>query len=239
MKTPNDVKSWYNTYSKNQLVTGINLRHYTIMNHLINSGLRKNNSVLEIGCGIGTLTGLIYKYLTEGKLVATDISDESINIAKIRLPHSKNIEFFITDMKDFSYPAKFDFIVLPDVLEHIPLEQHQDLFRNLSKLMHSKSLLLIHIPHPKAQDYIRLNSPEKLQIIDQSLRADELLKCAYSNDLILVNYISYSLYSKEADYVFISFKKNEDITLNKLSQLVIIRRKFIVRTKTVLSRFFK
>jgi len=184
MKTTKEIKNWYNVFSKKQLKTGTNLRHYTIINHLINSGLQKNSSVLEIGCGIGTLTGLLHKYLKKGKLVATDISDDSIEIAKKRISKSENIDFLTTDMKDFNYPKKFDFIVLPDVLEHIPIEQHLGLFKILTKHMHDESILLINIPHPKAIEYIREHTPEKLQIIDQSISAETLLKNAYFSDLL-------------------------------------------------------
>ncbi|HED05469.1 MAG TPA: class I SAM-dependent methyltransferase [Ignavibacteria bacterium] len=238
MKTNKEIKNWYNAFSKKQLTTGTNLRHYTIMNHLLSSGLRKNNSVLEIGCGIGTLTGLLHKYLKKGKLVATDISNDSIKIAKTRISKSNNIDFLTTDMKDFDYPEKFDFIVLPDVLEHIPIEQHQGLFRVLAKHMHNESRLLIHIPHPKALDFIRVHNPDKLQIIDQSISADMLLKDAYSNDLILINYTPCSLFNKEADYVLVRFKKNNNITLTPLPKSVIIRRKFIARIKFLLVRLY-
>jgi len=236
MKTNKEIKNWYNVFSKKQLTTGTNLRHYTIINHLINSGLKKNSAVLEIGCGIGTLTGLLHKYLKKGKLVVTDISDDSIKIAKKRISKSENIDFFTTDMKDFEYPKKFDFIVLPDVLEHIPIEQHQGLFKILVKHMHNKSILLINIPHPKAIDYIREHTPEKLQIIDQALSADTLLKDAYSNDLLLINYTSYSIFNKGDDYALIRFKKNNNITLTPIPKSVIIRKKFIARINFLLAR---
>lgn len=237
METSKQINNWYNTFSKDQLKTGLNLRHYTILNHLIKSGLKKNSSVLEIGCGIGTLTGLIHKYLKKGKLVVADISDESIKIAKTRIPSSQKIDFIVTDMKDFDYPQPFDFIILPDVLEHIPIAQHPNLFKTLSKLMHPQSILLIHIPHPKAIEYTRKNTPEKLQIIDQSISANQLLKDAYANNLILISYKSYSIFNREAeDYALAKFRINSDTILTPLPKLVIIIRKFIERTKYFLAR---
>ena len=125
MSNSKDVRGWYNNFSKNQTETGVNIRHYKIMNELIKSGLRKDSVVLEVGCGVGTLTVLLNKFLSKGKLVATDISDEAIEKAKQRIPNSNKIDIFVTDMKDFSYSQKFDFIVLPDVLEHIPIDQHK------------------------------------------------------------------------------------------------------------------
>ncbi len=235
MESKEEIKKWYNTFSEKQVATGTNLRHYAIFNKLIDSGLRKNHSVLEIGCGIGTLTKLVYGFLKKGELVATDISDESIEIAKKRMPPSKRINFLVTDMKDFSYPKKFDFIVLPDVLEHIPIEQHKDLFEVICKHMHHESLVIINIPHPKALDFLSIHSPEKLQIIDQSISADTMINNAYTADLELIDYISYSIFNKENDSVLIRFKKNNAITLTPLSKLVIIRRKSIERIKYFLA----
>lgn len=235
MESREEIKKWYNTFSEKQVATGTNLRHFTIFNKLIGAGLRRNHAVLEIGCGIGTLTKLIYGYLKSGELVATDISDESIEIARKRIPPSKRINFLVTDMVGFSYAKSFDFIVLPDVLEHIPLEQHKALFGIMSKHMHQESIMMINIPHPKALDFIRTHTPEKLQIIDQSIAADTMINNAYTTDLELINYISYSLFNKENDSILIRFKKKDAITLTPLSKLEIIRRKSIERFRYFLA----
>jgi len=242
MKTEKEVQKFYNVFAKKQAITGTNLRHYTIINHLMNYGLKKNHNVLEIGCGIGTLTKLIYRFLNKGELVATDISDESIQIAKTRITTGSkdNMKFFVTDMKDFNYPKKFDFIVLPDVLEHIPIEQHPDLFSTLSRHMHEKSIILIHIPHPTALDFIREHEPEKLQIIDQSINADVIINNSYANNLFLIDYISYSLYNNKADYVLATFKKGgiKYKSNSPLSKLTIIYKKTIARIKFLIRKLF-
>jgi len=236
MESEKKVQKWYNAFSEKQLQTGTNLRHYTLFNLLIENGLRKNHTVLEVGCGIGTLTKLIYKFLRKGELVATDISDESIKIAQTRISRTKNITFLVTDMTDFNHPKKFDFIILPDVLEHIPIEQHKNLFRILSNHMHDDSIMIINIPHPKALDYLRIHSPEKLQVIDQSLSAVDLLNNIYPNDLELITYSSYSLFNKEADYVFMKFRKDRNISLTPFSKPEIIFRKLIKRIRFNISQ---
>ena len=236
MQSSEEIKTWYNTFSEKQVATGTNLRHYTIFAKLLDSGLKKHHKVLEIGCGIGTLTKLIHAYLKKGELVATDISDESIEIARKRISKSHKINFQVTDMKNFSHPAKFDFIVLADVLEHIPLEQHGALFDIISKQMHEKSIVLINIPHPKALDFLRSHTPEKLQIIDQSIGADEMILNAYAANLELIDYTSYSLFNKENDSVLIRFKKKSEITLTELSKPVIIKRKLIKRIRYYLAK---
>lgn len=236
MKTSNDVRDWYNQFSGNQVKKGINLRHFKIMNRLIKIGLKKDHSVLEIGCGIGTLTQLINSFLKSGKLVATDISDKSINIAKSRITKSDKIDFIVTDMSDFSYPAKFDFIVFPDVLEHIPEESHENIFKTVSSLMHNNSRILINIPHPRAIDYLRKTDPDKLQVIDQAISAFSIIKNATKSNLELVSYDSYSLFKKEYDSVFIILKKGTSIEYSALSKREIILAKLKERIKFLLSK---
>jgi trans-aconitate 2-methyltransferase len=214
------------------------MRHYTIMNHLIDSGLKKDSSILEIGCGIGQVTRLIHDFVQSGNIVATDISNEGIAIAQQHIGKSERLKFVVTDMSEFSLNEKFDFILLPDVLEHIPVEQHDSLFKILSGLMHSDSTMLIHIPHPKNIDYLRIHSPETLQIIDQSLNANELISKAYDSGLFLTHYNAYGLYDAEDDYVLIKFRINYAIErLQPISNNLIRWKKMKARVQVLVKKF--
>jgi hypothetical protein len=102
--------------------------------------------------------------------------------------------------------------------------------------MHDNSVILIHIPHPRAIDYLRKTSPDKLQIIDQAIEADALLADAAASDLVLVNYISYSLFNKENDYAVITLRKKCAVTLAPLSAIIISARKMSARIRFLLSR---
>jgi len=206
------------------------------MGFLSSAGLTRRSRVLEIGCGIGTLTGLLAKFLRKGEVLAVDISPRSVEIARKRLTHAHNVMFMVSDMTDFDHPGIFDFIVLPDVLEHIPESQHGSLFRTLSDHMHDNSLILIHIPHPRAIDYLRKNSPDQLQIIDQAVEADSLLGDAAASGLVLVNYISYALFARENDYAVITLRKKNGITLSPIPKRSVIARKLIARARFLLSR---
>ena len=231
VKSKNEIKNWYNKYTGRQKKIGVNLRHFTVMNNGVKAGLQRNHYVLEVGCGIGTLTGLLAKYLKTGKLVATDISDKSIEIAKKRLLRHRNISFLVTDMQDFNQEEVFDFIILPDVLEHIPMNEHKVLFQNLSKSLKSGGKMLINTPHPKSIHYYRKNYPAKLQIIDQALPADFLLSNAYLAGLTLVHYTSYSIFHKAHDYVSILFEKNNLKDYSNKSKLEIVFSKLKLRFK--------
>lgn len=232
MKTTEQIREWYNGFTKKQKSVGINLRHYKIINKAIDFGLKNHHVVLEVGCGIGTLTTLLNNFLNGGRIVGTDISDASIEIARSNVLGTKNkVEFIVSDMIDFSYSGNFDFIILPDVLEHIPIDQHQNLFEFLSNHMDDHSVLLIHIPHPKGLDFIRKTYPERLQIIDQSIHADSLMESAYSNNLILCYYEAYSLFSDGDEYVFAGFKRNTEVNLIPKSKMKIIIEKIVSKIR--------
>lgn len=203
-----EVKKFYNTFKDHQNKLGINIRHRTIFKNLRKAGLKPDSKVLEVGCGIGTVSSLILSFITEGKFVGIDISDESITLAKKLNSKYKNAEFVVNDMSDYHHEIKFDFVVLPDVLEHIPVEQHNNLFRVLSLLTAESAIVLINIPEPHCLNWARKVIPEKLQIIDQSLSMQDLLNHSYPHGFELYSLNSYCLQYSEADYTSVILKKN-------------------------------
>ena len=214
MTTDNDLASkqqieeFYNTYKEKQKKIGVNIRHRTILKNLKALGLQSNSNVLEVGCGIGTVSGLILKNITNGKFVGVDISDESIELAKKLYSNFKNAEFITNDMSAFTHKTVFDFVVLPDVLEHIPVEQHHNLFKVIHLVSSPNAIVLINIPEPNCLNWIRKHNPEKLQIIDQSLSMQDLLNNCYPNGFKLYSMNSYALQYEENEYTSIVLKKN-------------------------------
>jgi ubiquinone/menaquinone biosynthesis C-methylase UbiE len=84
MPTKEEIKNYYdNTFKDYQKKVGINIRHRTIFKNLKKEGLTRQSNVLEIGCGIGSVSHLILKYITEGSFVGLDISSESIKTAQV------------------------------------------------------------------------------------------------------------------------------------------------------------
>ena len=211
--TNSQVADFYNKFSTDQKKTGINLRIRTVFKLLKKTGLNKNSKVLEIGCGVGNLTSLIAKVVTSGKIVSTDISPESVKDAEKLNKSSHNIEFIVSDMSDFTSKHIFDIVIMADVLEHIPIENHLELFKNIRKHISSDGIVAINIPSPLHIEWIRKFNPEHLQIIDQSLYTDKLLQSIYPNDLYLETLISYSLYHKDADHQWIILKPNKNVDL--------------------------
>lgn len=61
-------------------------------------------SILELGCGTGSITERLSSY----NVYAIDLSDEMLGIAREKLSRKRNINFFNMDMRSFSFNKKFD-----------------------------------------------------------------------------------------------------------------------------------
>jgi trans-aconitate 2-methyltransferase len=208
------VQEFYDDYSVRQLQVGLNQRHYSILKWLKDYGLRKNHKMLEIGCGIGTVTYLLANFLEEGSITALDISPKSIEIAKKHLSQFSNVRLLAADIlkeeDNASLEEKYDVILLPDVLEHIPKEFHGNLFKNLKNKLSNNGFILIHIPNPYYLAWCHENRPEILQVIDQPLYTDELLQKIYPQGLYLYSLSTYSIWIKQHDYQVLVLKKTKE-----------------------------
>ncbi|WPR75830.1 class I SAM-dependent methyltransferase [Algoriphagus sp. NG3] len=213
MKEDKDkVVSFYDQLAEKQEKTGINSRHLNILDKVKAAGLNANHSVLEVGCGIGTVSHLLANQVKQGDILAVDISPESIEKAKLLWKNQSNLKFEVSDMSDFDKQGKtFDFFVFPDVLEHIPVDQHPRLFRNIYKHAHQDSVIFIHIPAPRYLQWMIENEPQKLQVIDQPLDSGDLIKSITSNGFYLEKMETYPVFFEEKDYQYFVFRASKPL----------------------------
>jgi trans-aconitate 2-methyltransferase len=195
-----DVSGWYDGFTAHQKRLGINIRHRTILRRARRAGLRDGMRVLEVGCGIGTVTTLLAKANPKGSILAVDISPKSISIAKENLSRHGHVEFLVSDMSDFAVKDRFDFVVLPDVIEHIPLELHPRLFATLERHMTTEARLLINVPNAQLLEYLHMHQPSVLQVIDQPVHFDRLMATVYTAGLVLESVSSYGLQFDHVEY---------------------------------------
>lgn len=222
-------KTWADLDSKD--LSKINDRHRFLMKYLVRSGLKRSHKVLEIGCGIATVTNMLAKWLTKGSILGVDISPETIALVSHRFKNQKNMKFMVSDMTDFSSVEKFDVVIFPDVLEHIPVEAHENIFRTISGLLKPEGKVFINIPEPVAMEYIQVHRPELLQIIDQALHADHIVSLAYKYGLLLESTERYSVYFDQPEYQFYSFCRKYSISkMNDKSKTAVM----IERIKVVI-----
>jgi trans-aconitate 2-methyltransferase len=189
-----EVSEFYDEYVAEQANTGINDRIYGVYERLIGLGLNAHSSVLELGCGIGMMTSLLKRKINHGKIHAIDISEASIAYGKKHIA-TPNITFSTQDIAAFETTLKSpDFITLIDVLEHIPLEMHAALFKQISAVMGLNSHFVINLPNP---DYIAHDialEADSLQVIDQPVPFASLIQQLDDAGLELMQYEKYGLW---------------------------------------------
>jgi 2-polyprenyl-3-methyl-5-hydroxy-6-metoxy-1,4-benzoquinol methylase len=207
-----EIADYYNDFSNRQIAAGINNRHLSIIQHLKEAGLNKSHRILEVGCGIGTVSELILRHLSKnGFLHSIDISPKSIAIAKARLKKYENALIETKDLTEELISDQFDIVVLPDVIEHIPLDLHVNLFRNILGILKPEGFVFIHIPHPNYLEWIANDSNEELQIIDQPILTEILCKSVYPLGYYIHFLKSYSIYTKSNDYQIVILKRKPSI----------------------------
>jgi len=203
------IRDFYNEYSVGLNSTGYNHRHHSILKWLIKFGIQPHYNVLEIGCGPGHSTLNFTSFIKSGKIVGVDISAENIKIAKELHKNNSNVEFIVSDMSDFSHELKFDVICLPDVLEHILIEQHHSLFKTLRNVLKDTGKIIIHIPDPEYLEYAHIHEKGELQIVDQPIHT-YIISSSLKNTGLRITYLeSYSLATKNYDYQIIRLEPND------------------------------
>lgn len=232
-----EVADYYDDFSEKQVSLGLNIRHRVILSKLRHYGLKRNHKVLEIGCGVGLMTRALGKFLKSGHVTALDISPESIRLASKLCEGMKNVAFMASEAHTPNFSGKYDFVVLPDVLEHIPVEQHPLIFQNLREHLHEKSLVFIHIPSPGYIGYLKDYSPEKLQVIDQAIEAGTLVSIAEAAGLRLKYFYRYGLHIREGDYNILLFDQGFDLgKVTQVNGIQLIFKELISRLDYLLFR---
>ncbi|MFC3417283.1 class I SAM-dependent methyltransferase [Algoriphagus hitonicola] len=212
MEEKDKVVSFYDQFSEKQEKTGINSRHLSILDKVMKAGLKPHHRVLEVGCGIGTVSHLLANQVKNGDVLAVDISPESIGKAQKIWADQSNLQFEVSDMSDFSKPGQhYDFFVFPDVLEHIPVDQHRRLFQNIQAHSHQDSVIFVHIPSPRYLQWMIENEPEKLQVIDQPLDSGDLIKSISEAGFYLEKMETYALFYQEKDYQYFVFRASKPL----------------------------
>jgi trans-aconitate 2-methyltransferase len=196
-----EVSDFYDEFAERQTKVGVNRRHESIVAWLRRFGLRPDDSVLELGCGVGTVTQLLAAELPRGSVLGIDLSPHSIATAQERLASLENVRFMAADVVSAEVDGQFDVVLLPDVIEHIPLERHDALFGRVASWVKPGGFALLHYPNPHHLEWFHAHHPERLQIIDQPIHADALLANAYRHGLHLDYYERYSIWVREGDYV--------------------------------------
>ena len=107
--------------------------------------LQDGMSILELGCGWGSLTCYMAKKFPNSKIIAVSNSkDQKEFILKsCEKNNIKNIEVITADMNDFTINQTFDRIVSIEMFEH--MRNYKKLFKRISSFLNSQGKIFIHI----------------------------------------------------------------------------------------------
>ncbi len=214
MKTKKEISEFYDQYTEQQKKMWHNERHYFLIDQLKKAGIKNNSKVLEVGCGIGTMTNLIAPILKDGQLIATDISPKSIALAKENNKKFSNVQFYAADATDFKYPQiDYDFVVLFDVLEHIQEEFRAAFIKNISSSISSKTIFLINVPAPNAHVHAIKNTPELMQIVEEPVWLHKMSVLFMENGLEIRSFFTYDLWQKDEYQFYVVEKKKPYVFL--------------------------
>lgn len=212
-----EIADFYDDYVQRQLKIGANERLISLYKRMLSFGLKENSKILELGSGVGVFTKLLSKKVSKGIIEAIDLSEKSILVLQKELKNKKNVLAKVGDVVKYKpQNSDFDFITLMDVIEHIPLDQHEELFENLAQISTEKTKIVINIPNPQYIAYSKIHHPENLQVIDQEIELLPLINHSEKHDLELIFFEKYGIWEEE-DYHFMVLRKKRKFNLKHLS----------------------
>jgi len=110
----------------------------------ISKYLKKNDKILDIGTGAGTIA--LYFANKGYNITGIDISEKAIKscIASQKNLNIKNINFLVDDFQNTKLKQKFNFIIFTEVIEHLP---DDDLaLKSIFKLLKPNGILFLSTP---------------------------------------------------------------------------------------------
>lgn len=105
---------------------------------------KKSYDILDFGCGIGKLTGLLASENQESIVVGYDISKQSILLAEKENAEHQNL-FFCNEIPQ---DARYNFIIVANVFHHIKSEKHIRTLNILKDLLKSNGEIIIFEHNP-------------------------------------------------------------------------------------------
>lgn len=111
-----------------------NRYYYESIERIVRFHVPPGASVLEIGCGDGSLLDA----LSPSRGVGVDISPKMVELARARHPH---LEFLSADAEELSLPETFDYVVMSDLVGY--LDDIQRAFDAVKALCHPRTRVIV------------------------------------------------------------------------------------------------
>jgi trans-aconitate 2-methyltransferase len=178
MSTQNDIKNYYEDFSQR-----VHLDDFRRLNRRLEAikvfcgaFIKEGAKVLEIGCGVG----IISRHLASSasQVLSVDLSETGIDTARkfADLPSNNFLVLDVTKERERLIDhGPFDAVVVADVIEHIPPADRPALWQLIEKVLAPEGVALLTWPSPEYQEYLRVEHPESLQVVDETVELADLL----------------------------------------------------------------
>lgn len=168
--------------------------------------------VLEVGCGIGATTWRMARAWQKAEVVGIDISRGSIEVARSCFKRS-NLSYRVGMIGEGNVDGRFDLVLLMDVYEHVAPTERAALHAAVKSLLSDQSRVVMTVPTPRLQQFLRIQYPSAIQPIDEDIGLEEIKVFALETNTSLVSYRTVGVW-RDADYahaVFGRFKHLGDV----------------------------
>lgn len=117
---------------------------------------KENSEVLEIGAGMGAITGILCDKAKQ--VTSVELSKQRASAIEARCQGKENLEIIVGNFNDIKFDKKFDYITLIGVLEYAPLYTNtenpfHDFLVQIKSLLKEDGKLLIAIENQYGMKY--------------------------------------------------------------------------------------
>lgn len=202
---------FYNEYVKKQVITSFNKRHFFILRSLKSQvKCQESGAVLELGCGIGSLTYLISRNFKNLCFTSIDSSDKSIETAtRIHIKNNKTnfICGNVTNLKELT-DKKHNYVFAFDVFEHIEKESLSTLVKDISDLLFDNGIVALNIPNPYYLNHLKKNNTPNLQPIEEEIEPFRLIQLFKEHNVHLIHFNQDKIWKNNETHFYVFRKEN-------------------------------
>lgn len=151
------AKDYRQLHNENLKFTGFDSLHFVDvkMKWLATQETNKPMRWLDLGCGDGYTAEYMFRYFPQWQIEAIEVSQESIDVAKLK--HAPNTNFQWFDGKHVPFEDNsFDAIFIACIFHHVPLNEHGSLMAEAMRVLKKGGRLYLfeHNPYNPGTQYL-------------------------------------------------------------------------------------